>query len=56
VIKVGLGVTQAWNLWRRLALPNRIDAWSVTSFQQLLVNTGGRLAPALKERRTDIHR
>jgi hypothetical protein len=56
VITVGLGVTQLGNLWRRLALPKRIDAWSLTSFQQPLVNTGGRLPPELKERRTDIHR
>jgi len=31
------------NLWRRLALPKRIDAWSLTSLQQPLVKTGGRL-------------
>jgi hypothetical protein len=31
------------NLWRRLALPTRIDAWSLTSLQQRLVKTGGRL-------------
>jgi hypothetical protein len=31
------------NLWRRLALPKRIDDWSLTSFQQRLVKTGGRL-------------
>jgi len=31
------------NLWRRLALPKRIDAWSLTSLQQRLVKTGGRL-------------
>ena len=30
-------------LWRRLALPKRIDAWSLTSMQQRLVKTGGRL-------------
>jgi hypothetical protein len=29
------------NLWRRLALPKRIDAWSLTSLQQRLVKTGG---------------
>ena len=31
------------NLWRRLALPKRIDDWSLTSLQQRLVKTGGRL-------------
>jgi Transposase DDE domain group 1 len=31
------------NLWRRLALPSRIDNWSLTSLQQRLVKTGGRL-------------
>jgi hypothetical protein len=33
----------AYNLWRRLALPKRIDRWSLTSLQQRLVKTGGRL-------------
>jgi Transposase DDE domain group 1 len=31
------------NLWRRLVLPKRIDHWSLTSVQQRLVKTGGRL-------------
>jgi len=31
------------NLWRRLVLPKRIDYWSLTSLQQRLVKTGGRL-------------
>jgi hypothetical protein len=31
------------NLWRRLALPKRIDKWSLTSLQQRLLKTGGRL-------------
>jgi hypothetical protein len=31
------------NLWRRLVLPKRIDQWSLTSLQQRLVKTGGRL-------------
>ena len=31
------------NLWRRLVLPRRIDGWSLTSVQQRLVKTGGRL-------------
>jgi Transposase DDE domain group 1 len=30
-------------LWRRLVLPNRIDAWSLRSLQQRLVKTGGKL-------------
>jgi hypothetical protein len=30
-------------LWRRLALPNGIGGWSLTSLQQRLVKTGGRL-------------
>jgi hypothetical protein len=31
------------NLWRRLVLPTKIDNWSLTSLQQRLVKTGGRL-------------
>ena len=31
------------NLWRRLAMPRRIGNWSLTSLQQRLVKTGGRL-------------
>ena len=31
------------NLWRRLGLPPRIKSWSLTSLQQRLVKTGGRL-------------
>ena len=31
------------NLWRRLVLPNRMENWSLTSLQQRLVKTGGRL-------------
>jgi hypothetical protein len=31
------------NLWRRLVLPERIDNWSLTTLQQRLVKTGGRL-------------
>jgi hypothetical protein len=31
------------NLWRRLVPLKRIDAWSLTSLQQRLVKTGGRL-------------
>jgi len=31
------------NLWRRLALPQRIGKWFLTSLQQRLVKTGGGL-------------
>ena len=31
------------NLWRLLALPMAIGNWSLTSLQQRLVKTGGRL-------------
>jgi hypothetical protein len=31
------------NLWRRLVLPKKIGTWSLTSLQQRLVKTGGRL-------------
>ena len=31
------------NLWRRLVLPLRVANWSLTSLQQRLVKTGGRL-------------
>ena len=31
------------NLWRRLVLPKRIANWSLTSLQQRVVKTGGRL-------------
>jgi hypothetical protein len=31
------------NLLRRLAMPRRIGNWSLTSLQQRLVKTGGRL-------------
>jgi hypothetical protein len=30
-------------LWRRLALPTRVAAWSLTSLRQRLVKTGRRL-------------
>ena len=38
VIACGLG-----NLWRRWAVPRRIGNWSLTSLQQRLVKTRGRL-------------
>jgi hypothetical protein len=31
------------NLWRRLVLPKKIENWSLTSLQQRLLKTGGRL-------------
>jgi hypothetical protein len=31
------------NLWRRLVLPLRVGNWSLTSLQQRLVKTSGRL-------------
>ena len=31
------------NLWRQLVLPKKIEKWSLTSLQQRLVKTGGRL-------------
>ncbi len=31
------------NLWRRLVLPRRVENWSLSSLQQRLLKTGGRL-------------
>ena len=31
------------NLWRRLGLPQRIKSWSLTSFEQRLMKSAGRL-------------
>src|SRR6266511_4909854 len=44
-VRLWLGVIayNLGNLWRRLVLPRRIDDWSLTSLQQRLVKTGGRL-------------
>jgi hypothetical protein len=44
-VRLGLSVIaySLGNLWRRLALPKRIENWSLTSLQQRLVKTGGRL-------------
>ncbi len=39
------------NLWRRLVLPKRIGNWSLTSLQQRLVKTGGRLVPPRRDAR-----
>jgi hypothetical protein len=40
---LGLIAYNLGNLWRQLVLPKRIDKWSLTSLQQKLVKTGGRL-------------
>jgi hypothetical protein len=44
-VRLGLSVLayHLGNLWRRLALPKRIENSSLTSLQQRLVKTGGRL-------------
>jgi hypothetical protein len=44
-VRLGLSVLayNLGNLWRRLALPKQIENWSLTSLQQRLVKTGGRL-------------
>jgi hypothetical protein len=44
-VRLGLSVIayNLGNLWRRLVLPPRIGNWSLTSLQQRLVKTGGRL-------------
>jgi len=44
-VRLGLSVIayNLGNLWRRLVLPRRIGNWSLTSLQQRLVKTGGRL-------------
>jgi hypothetical protein len=44
-VRLGLSVLayNLGNLWRRLVLPKRIENWSLTSLQQRLVKTGGRL-------------
>jgi len=39
------------NLWRRLVLPNRIHAWSLTSLQQRLVKnrrTPGKVSEKMR--------
>ncbi len=40
---LGLIAYNLGNLWRRLVLPRKIENWSLTSLQQRLVKTGGRL-------------
>ena len=44
-VRLGLSVIayNLGNLWRRLVLPKKIEKWSLTSLQQRLVKTGGRL-------------
>ena len=44
-VRLGLSIIayNLGNLWRRMALPQRIGNWSLTSLQQRLVKTGGRL-------------
>ena len=44
-LRVGVGfiVTNLGNLWRRVVLRLRVGKWSLTSLQQRLVKTGGRL-------------
>ena len=44
-VRLGLSVIayNLGNLWRRLLLSERINSWSLTSLQQRLVKTGGRL-------------
>ena len=44
-VRLWLGVIayNLGNLWRRLVLPKGIRTWSLTSLQQRLVKTGGRL-------------
>jgi hypothetical protein len=40
IARATIRVLQLGNLWRRLALPKRINNWSLTSLQQRLVKTG----------------
>jgi Transposase DDE domain group 1 len=42
-LALGLLAYDLGNLWRRLTLPQRIENWSLTSLQQRMVKTGGRL-------------
>ena len=48
MIQTSFGTESGFGAWRtkrsgRLALPQRIENWSLTSLQQRLVKTGGRL-------------
>ncbi len=38
-------------LWRRLVLPKPIDSWSLSSVQQRLAKTGGRLVKRARDYR-----
>ena len=42
-LQLGVLAYNLGNLWRRLVLPPRVKRWSLTSLQQRLVKTGGRL-------------
>jgi len=42
-LQLSLRAYNLCNLWRRLVLPKRIDAWSLTGLRERLVKTGGRL-------------
>jgi Transposase DDE domain group 1 len=42
-LQLGVLAYRLGNIWRRLALAQRIKNWSLTSLQQRLVKTGGRL-------------
>jgi hypothetical protein len=42
-LRLSLIACSLGNLWRRLVLPKKIEKWSLTSLQQWLVKTGGRL-------------
>jgi Transposase DDE domain group 1 len=42
-LQLSLLASNLGNLLRRLVLPKRIGTWSLTSFQQRIVKTGGRL-------------
>jgi hypothetical protein len=42
-LRLSIIVYNLGDLWRRLALLNKIGNWSLTSLQQRLVKAGGRL-------------
>ena len=42
-LRLSVSAHNLGNLWRRLGLPKKIKNWSLTSLQQRLVKTGGRL-------------
>jgi hypothetical protein len=45
-LQLGVLAYNLGNLCRRVALPKRLDSWSLTSLQHRLVKTGGRLVHA----------